>query len=230
VRLTVRHRFHFGAERDLVGDDLVRPDAWDALRTQSSGAFAMARTRAELEAQADARPEIGERTRLISAWLDERGADSLASYGVGGAVVELWLHRHGPQRRLTGTDYGEGTLERLRSIFPELEAVAHDLLRDPPLTADMHLFHRIDTEFTNAEFRDVLRRFATVPLLVVATEVHTVGGLWREMRKRLIPGSSRAGWARNRAAFEALWRPTHDAQPLRFHDLDAWALTPRRRP
>ena len=229
MRLTVRHRYHFGDERKLVGDDLVRPEAWDALRTQSAGAFAMAHTREELEAQADSRPEIGERTRLISDWLETRGVNSLASYGVGGAVVELWLHRHSPSRRLIGTDYGQATLTQLREIFPELEAVAHDLRKDPPLTADMHLFHRIDTEFSNREFRALLRRFAHVPLLIVATDVHSLEGLAGEVRKRLVPGSSRAGWARNRAAFEALWRRTHDATPLRFHDLEAWALEPRRR-
>ena len=229
MRLTVRHRFHFGAERALVGDDLVRPEAWDALRTQSSGAFAIARTRAELEAQADARPEIGERTRLISEWLTQAGASSLASYGVGGGVVELWLHRHAPSRRLLGTDYGQATVERLHEILPEVGAVRHDLLADPPLDADFHLFHRIDTEFSNREFRTVFERFADRRVLLVATEIHSLEGLVREVRKRLVPGSSRAGWARNRPAFEALWRRTHVATPLRFHDLDAWVLEPRRR-
>lgn len=228
MRLTVRHRFHFGDERALVGDDLVRPEAWDALRTQSGGAFAIAHTAGELDAQADDRPEIGERTRLIDEWLTEREVDTLASYGVGGAVVERWLHRHAPERRLIATDYGQATLEQLRTIFPELETVDHDLRSDGPLQADVHLFHRIDTEFSNGEFRAVLGRFAEVPLLVVATEVHTPRSLARELRKRLIPGSSRAGWARNRAAFEALWGGTHHATRLRFHDLDAWSLEPRR--
>jgi hypothetical protein len=39
---------------------------------------------------------------------------------------------------------------------------------------------------------------------------------------------TRAGWLRTRYAFEALWRDTHDAQPLRLYDLEGWALTPRR--
>jgi hypothetical protein len=205
----------------------VRPEAWDALRTQTSGPFAMAGTRAELEAQADARPEIDARARQISEWLDGRGAATVASYGVGAALPELWLQRHAPQRRLIATDYGEATIERLRTLLPEMEPVHHDLLHDSPLTADIHLFHRIDTEFSNGQFRALLQRFADVHLLVVATEVTTLRGAVGEVRKALRPGTSRAGWARTRGAFEALWCPTHEFTRLRFNDLDAWALEPR---
>ena len=63
MKLTVRHHFDFGDDRGLVGDDLVRPEAWDALRTRTTGAFAAAESPEALDAQADARPEIGERTR-----------------------------------------------------------------------------------------------------------------------------------------------------------------------
>jgi hypothetical protein len=89
VRLTIRHHFDFGADRALVGDDLVRPQAWEALRTRTSGAFAISRDRAELERTADERPENCERARQIDAWLEERGVQTLASYGVAGAALEL---------------------------------------------------------------------------------------------------------------------------------------------
>ena len=45
MRLTVRHHFDFGADRALVGHDLVRPEAWNALRTQTRGPFALPPTR-----------------------------------------------------------------------------------------------------------------------------------------------------------------------------------------
>jgi len=32
MRLTLRHVYDFGADRHLVGDNLIRPGAWDALR------------------------------------------------------------------------------------------------------------------------------------------------------------------------------------------------------
>jgi hypothetical protein len=225
----MRHHYDFGADRPVVGDDLVRAEAWDALRTRTDGAFSLAASRDELERTADGRPEIGERGRAIERWLDGQDVRALASYGAGGGVLEAWLLRLRPDRRLMLTDYGPETVERLRALFPESEVVRHDLLRDPPLDADAHLFHRIDTELTDEEWREVLRRFADETILVVATEIATAPRLVRELllrtRNRHL---TRAGWLRTRGSFEALWRGTHVAEPLRLHDLDGWALTPRR--
>jgi hypothetical protein len=222
--ITIRHYFDFGADRGLVGDDLVRPDAWDALRTQTTGAFAIAETRDELERVADERPEIGERVRAIDNVLGDR---SVASYGVGGAVVEAWLLRVRP-RRLIVTDYGPETVARLRVLLPEADVVQHDLLAQGPLPAEVHLFHRIDTELTDDEWRGVFRRFATVPIVLVATEVIDLRRVLAELRARpMRRGATKAGWIRTRAAFERLWRDTHRGTPERFHDLDGWMLDPR---
>jgi hypothetical protein len=223
----MRHHFDFGWDRAVVGDDLVRAEAWDALRMRTDGAFSAAASREELERAADGRPEIGERARAIERWLEQQAVDALASYGVGGGVLEAWLLRLGPERPLVLTDYGRETVERLRSLFPEAEVVRHDLLRDAPLDAGAHLFHRVDTELTDEQWREVLRRFAGETILVVATEVATVPRLARELllraRNRHL---TRAGWLRTRDSFEALWRETHVAEAVRLHDLDGWALTP----
>jgi len=61
MRVTVRHVVDFGEERELVGDSLVTPVSWDALRTQTDGPFAVATTPEELGRQADERPDIGAR-------------------------------------------------------------------------------------------------------------------------------------------------------------------------
>src|SRR4051812_22786059 len=164
LRLTIPHYFDFGEATPLVGDDLVRPEAWDELRTGTDGPFALASDRAELERQADQRPEIAERARQLTAWLDERGVGRLASYGAGAAVLELWLLRLAPARQLLATDYAPRTVERLTRLLPEATVTQHDLLRDQPLDADLHLFHRIDTEFTNEQWRTVLQRFAAAPV------------------------------------------------------------------
>jgi hypothetical protein len=224
----MRHHFDFGPDRVVVGEDLVRPEAWDALRTRTDGAFAVAASREELERTADGRPEIGERARAIERWLQPRDVDALASYGVGGGVLEAWLLRLSPERRFALTDYGPETVERLRALFPEAEVMRHDLLRDTPLDAEVHLLHRIDTELKDEQWRAVLRRFSNETILVVATEVATPRRLGQELLLRARGRHlTRAGWLRTRGSFEALWRRTHDAEALRFHDLDGWALTPR---
>ena len=225
----MRHHFDFGGDRAFVGDDLVRPDAWDALRTRTVGAFALARSAEELERKATARADIGARARAIDKSLDEVGVRTLASYGVGGAALEWWLARIRPERRLVLADYAPETVERLHVLFPEVAVHRHDLRRDPPLPADAHLFHRVDTELSDAQWRETLRRFAHASILVVATEVASPRRLAHELLLRATNRQlTRAGWLRTREAFEALWRETHEARPLRLHDLNGWALTPRR--
>jgi hypothetical protein len=227
VRITVPHYFDFGADSALVGDNLVRPEAWDALRTRSAGPFAMPDTRAAWEAVADQHPVLRERAEVIQTRIDAAGGGDLASYGVGGASLECWLKRLRPDRRLLIGEYAPATVERLRAIFTEAEVQQHDLLADPPLDAEWHLFHRIDTEFSNAQWHELLQAYRDRRVFVVATEVIGIRDALRETRKRLRRGTTNSGRVRNRAAFEALWRDTHDAEPVDVADLQGWVLVPR---
>jgi hypothetical protein len=228
VRLTLPHRYDFGADSDVVGENLLRPEAWDSLRLRTKGPFTIASGREELERQADAHREIGERMKLVDRVLRERGARTVVSYGAGGAVPELWLLRVNPALRLTLTDYAPETVERLRRLLPEAEIRPHNLLSDPPLAGDVHLFHRIDTELDNREWRGVYERFAGRTIVVVATEV--VSGseiprrLWRTLRRR---GETRAGWSRTASAFKSLWCRTHRGTHVDLLDLEGWVLDPR---
>jgi hypothetical protein len=230
VRITLRHFYDFGPDKALVGDDLVRPEAWDALRTQTAGVFAIPGTHEEFVRAAETRHEIESRAEAIHAWLEQQDIKTLASYGVGGASLEWWLHRLSPNRKLILSDYGVATVERLADVFPEADVEHHDLLHAHPLKADLQLFHRIDTEFSNREWRDILNRFRSVPILVVAADVLDVRRVVAELRRRPAlrrATGTKAGFVRTRSALEALWRPTHEAEPLTMHDLPAWILTPR---
>jgi len=228
LKLAISHWYDFGSDRALVGAELAGEAAWDALRLGSRGAFGLPETRAEWEARADADRAAGARARALVALLDRRGVRTLASYGAGAAVPELWLARLAPGRRLVVTEFAPATVERLAALFPEADVRRHDLRRDPPVAdADLHLFHRIDTEFDDESFRAVLARFSAVPVVVVATELLSARAVLRELRTRLRPGAARAGLVRSRDAFEALWRDTHDGVPLRVHDLHGWLLEPR---
>ena len=75
MRITMRHYFDFGSERAIVGDDLARPEAWDALRVRSGGPFAMPESRVELDRVADEHLELAERARMIDAQLEQLGVD-----------------------------------------------------------------------------------------------------------------------------------------------------------
>ena len=228
VRLTLPHRYDFGADADVVGEELLRPEAWDRLRLRTKGPFSIASDRDELEGQADRRPEIETRMRAVDAVLRHRGSRRVASYGVGGALAELWLLRIDPLRRLLVTDYAPKTVERVRELLPEAEVSRYDLLLDAPLDADVHLFHRIDTELDNRRWRQVYERFRRETIVVVAGEVlpprEIPGQLMSAIRNRHVTA---AGWTRTIPAFESLWRRTHRSTHAAFGDLDGWVLDPR---
>lgn len=227
MRLTIPHWFDFGEDRVHVGDDLVRAEAWDALRINTDGPFSVATTRAAFEDAANGRPEIRARAERVVSLSRARGVRRLASYGVGAALLELWMKRLAPDLELTVTDYAERTVERVATIFPEAAVVRHDLMGDPPLDADLHVFHRIDTELTNRQWRAVLRRFASVPVLVVATEVIDLDRALDELLGRLRRrNATRAGWLRTRASFEAIYGSQHRIEPLEVADLHGWLLEP----
>jgi hypothetical protein len=229
MKVTVRHYYDFGAERSIVGADVVTPDSWDGLRTRTTGAFSLPATRAEFDRMAQERTDIAERARSVDAWLESRDVEVVSSYGVGGAALEWWLNRLRPERKLIVTDYGSATTARLDEVFPTVEVRRHDLRSDEPVPADVHVFHRIDTELTNHEWREVFRRFRNAEILLIATQVLDLRALVSEIYNRVAKRgrASRAGFVRNRAAFEALWRSTHIGDPLVMHDLHAWALSPK---
>jgi hypothetical protein len=179
-----------------------------------------------LEAQLEAQPDLGERARVLAEALRGEGAASLASYGVGGGLLELALAGQGWRLRIT--DYGPRTVERLRALLPEAEPVEHDLRSVGPLSADWHIFHRIDTELSGRQWHAIFNRFAQAQVVFIPGEVASLRRLLAELQVRLrSPRASRAGWLRNRVALEALWQETHIARAHRFHDLDGWLLLPR---
>jgi hypothetical protein len=159
--------------------------------------------------------------------LRDRRARSLVSYGVDTAVLELWLARTDPGVDLTVTEYASATVERLTRIFPEATVLEHDLLQDAPVEADVHLFHRIDTEFDNSDWRAVFQRFADQRVLVL-TQAASGRLLFAELRKSLVHRrATEAGFVRNRAALGSLWSETHAASAAPVAGLVAWTLEPR---
>jgi hypothetical protein len=115
-------------------------------------------------------------------------------------------------------------------LFSEATVVCHDLRVDPPLAADVHLLHRVDTELDNLEWHATFERFADETILFLVSETAGFRTLARELEHRVrVRRSTRSGWLRTRSAFESLWRRTHDADAQRFGDLQGWVLTPRAR-
>jgi hypothetical protein len=109
-------------------------------------------------------------------------------------------------------------------LFPEANVLHHDLLADGPIEADLHLLHRVDTEFGDQELRAVLARFRE-PVLLVPALLLTRRVLARELLVRVLHRhATRAGWVRNVPALRALWEPTHRATEIAVGDGRAFLL------
>jgi hypothetical protein len=226
--VTLRHVYDFGTDRALVGNSLANAASWDNLRTRTEGPFGLAGTRLTWEHASHEQAALAARAAAINAWGATADVASIASYGVGAASLELLMWEGAPSRRLICADYGPATVQRLAGLFPEAEVRQHDFLADPPLDAEVHLFHRVDTELSNQEWRGVFQRFETERVFVVAAEVMDLRLACTEIRRRLVERrATRAGWLRNRSALERLWRHTHTAVPLAVADLQGWDLSPR---
>jgi hypothetical protein len=224
LRLTLPHRFDFGDDASLVGDDLRSPDGWDKLRLDTDGDFSMATSAEELSAAARANAVLRERARAIAALA---GGGRVASYGVGAAVLERALLDEGVA--LEVTEYAPRTVEQLERVLPGADVHRHDMAADAPLTADLHVMHRVDTEMDNAGWRDVFARFAGERVLVVpggTLEPRAVPGLVVHLARNR--RATRAGWLRTSAALRSLWRGTHDGRRLELAGAEAWMLDPLR--
>jgi hypothetical protein len=206
----------------------VRPGAWDALR-ETSGPFGLPSSRVDWERRA-ASPALAARARDIAAVAARLGAASLCSHGVGTATLELNIARSAPGLRLVCTDFAPRTVARLGELFPEAEVVVHDLLRDEPVAADLHLMHRIDSELSDAEWRSVFPRLGTPIVLVPVLLLDWLEAAKALLRRARRPRAARAGYLRSEDALRALWHPTHSDERVRVGDATGYLLTPRYSP
>lgn len=224
--LTVRHYADLGRDRDVV--DVLDAAGWDALRIHTTGVYSLPPTLAELVAKARGSPEIVRRAHLINELLDRHGVRTVASYGVGAALIEVLLREERPGRSITLTEYAPATVDRLQDLLDE-KVVLHDLLADKPLPADVQLLHRLDGSLSNRQWRKIFRSFSAQRVLMVSSGVIDMPRAWDELkhqRDRRARGI-KAGWFRTRGAYERLWRHTHRQERLWLGDVDGWWLEPR---
>src|SRR5258705_9924789 len=144
IPVTLPFHYDFGADSAVLSGELRTAAAWDSLRTRTSGVFAIAEDRAGLQAMLREYPDIRARAAAIAEVADREGAVEIASYGVGGGVVEAGLEVARPQARLTIPQYAPPTVERLRPLFPPAPGRLHHLLQHAPIDADPPLMPRID--------------------------------------------------------------------------------------
>jgi len=139
---------------------------------------------------------------------------------VGTALMER--HLVGLVGHLRCGDFTPAAIAQVAELVPEIEFCVHDLDRDPPLVADLHLFHRVDTELDDAGWKRLLERYQR-PILLVMSEILTFRTLTREAITRL-RGGHRVGWLRNEAAIRAFVPASYRIERLPIGDLTGFLL------
>jgi hypothetical protein len=214
VPLTVRHRYAFeGEEAEATAGGLRDANAWDMLRL-TTGVFGLPAEPDAWRTAAQSQPALAPR-----AIARERCAASLCSYGVGTALVESFLLE---QLALTMTEYAPQTVERLQRVAEGAAVVQHDLRLDGPLAADLHLFHRIDTELTNRVWRQTFSRYP-VPILFVPGGMIGTRAALRTLKRQ---SGAFAGYLRTERALRSLWSATHSDRRLTVADVPGFLLEP----
>ena len=226
MKLVVRRVFDFGHQRDEVGETLLSPGAWDAVR-RLPGAFHLQDTREQWLADGS-QPPYPERAKSVAALAQRVGALSLCSHGVGGGLLEQQVHQLAPELELTCTDFAPETVGGLSELFEGANVVVADL-RDPSSLprADLHLMHRLDQELSEHEWHAVFARL-DAPVVFVPSEILTLVVAAKELvRRTLRPRATGAGWFRNEAALRALWSPWFEDGPVQIGDEIGFLLSPR---
>jgi len=213
MRLTIRHYF-----RTPSGEELVGAEAWDRIR-ETDSAFATPPTRSEWLRMSD-RPELVRRAEMIARIAGERRANVVASYGVGPALRDR--HLESRVGRLVCSDFTPRTIDRVTRYMPEADVRLHDL-RSGPLDADLHVLHRVDTEFDNVELASTLDLFRGTEVLIVVSQFLNARYLLREIVTR-VRGGHMAGWLRTEAAFQKVIPSGFETHRRQVADLPAFLL------
>lgn len=210
---------------DLGGQSYGSAEDWTRLRT-ADGPFA-------LEARAvwlagSKQLEIRNRAEAIAGVARELGATRIASSGVGTGMLEQALaeaalprlHRDLLRFHPRRPQGPRGVLRRVRSPRARSDT-------DDPVEADLHPFHRVETEFDNAGWREVFRRLRVERILFTGEFVLT----WARARYLIALAAKcagdRGGHLRTPAALRRLWWNTHGAEAVGVGDLPGFLHTPR---
>lgn len=224
MRLTIKHRYDFGQDAARLEGSLRTPTSWDALY-ESEGDFGLPGTREAWEASSE-RPDVLGRASVIAEIIRALGAHKICSYGVGAARLERRLNTLVPSLELICTESAPRTVRLLRRLFPEATLLHHDLRRDPPIECDLHLFHLIESEFSNDELGAILARFYE-PILLVTTTLGLKTLVWELQLRLRSRNAIEAGYVRTKGQLRSLWSSTHTDEEFLVYDRRGFLL--RRR-
>lgn len=239
MRRTIRTYYDFGPGAEIVGANLLKKSAWDALRTSGLASFSVADEREAWLASFSERDDLRERAHAIVTLCRTRGCTGVLSVGAGVGGLEYFVKTEAPELHVTSTDFAPAATDRLAHVFSECDEVTvFDMMHDPwPTTpGTLFLLHRVDTELSDREWRSCFRRMQAgrvSPVLVVPCEFLTPERRARARRTYLSHLRHKrpltfSGYLRTKTRFMSLWSPSYGLlEELQIGDLTGFLLEAR---
>ena len=239
MRRTIKTYYDFGPGAQIVGANLLKKSAWDALRTSGLADFSVAEGREAWLASFSERDDLRERAHAIVSLCRASGYTGVLSVGAGVGGLEYFIKTEAPDLRVTSTDFAPAATERLARVFSECDEVTvFDMMRDPWPTrpGTLVLLHRVDTELSDRAWRSCFRRMRASrvsPVLVVPCEFLTPERRARARRAYLSHLRHRrpltfSGYLRTKTRFMSLWSRSYGLhKELQVGDLTGFLLEAR---
>ena len=217
MKCTVKHFSRFSVEKG-VGGDLNRPQAWDALRshTGQDDPFAFPADRRQWQDKAMGNEALNRRADDLAKFIHGGGYGAVHSFGVGTAALEFLLKRRLKNVIMHCSDYAPKTVEILRGFFPEAEVGCFDMGKDRFPAAPEHglcLLHRVDTEFSDGQWRDMFGRMADAGIRDIVFIPHALIGPADILKEAVkgwlrpwVKGMAFAGYVRTKQRLFELWQ------------------------
>ncbi len=239
VKITIKHYFDFKENNKTIGKRLDNFQSWDTLRIngKSNDAFSIPESRLLWEKKCLDNPVFDQQAADIKKIVDQGGYRRINSYGAGAAHLEYLIKKKAPHIFLECSDYAPKTIERLKEFFKEADKIIQfDILKDEWVNegpACLYLFHRVDTEFDDREWRAIFERAGSAGIqyiLFVPSEFLTLRRFIRQKTKLLLYKLLRkritfAGYFRTREQSKAFFYKNYEIERVcRIGDLQGFLL------
>ncbi len=225
MKLTIPHRYDFGRDAEVVGDNLLSSAAWDRLRLEATNlSFVLAADRPTWLERCKQSKDTAIRAKEIGEIIAAKQFCAVFSVGVGCACLEYHLKARLPAIRLICTEFSLRVLQRLSAVFLEADQVIFFDMTSPqwPNFKDktLYLLNRVDTDLSDPQWKQVFENMARSRIdhvMVVATGFVTLKtlawevllhcrGLWRRRPAAF------AGYLRTKEMFKSMWLPHYELE------------------
>lgn len=228
MKLTIPHYFDFKQKALLIGDSLDTAAGWDRLRGSGEDHmnFTIPETPQRWRQNSIRDQDIPRQAQDIVNLTKIHGFDRINSYGVGTAFLEYHVKQQRKDVYLQCSDYTPEAIERLKHVFREAdEIIQFDMLYDQWVDDGhmcLYLFYRVDTAFTNEEWRRIFKKLSVAGIehvLFVPCEflcfkrfvTQKIKWVMRTFQKRPL---TMAGYLRTKDAFRSIFDSYYVAKEI----------------